>query len=92
MAAALDSGRQISEDLSVMGLIMAPNQAELTVPAVTAVSPPISEMGKAAVDQLIDRIDGKSGDTGQWLFQGELELRDTTGPAKRGRASRVTVK
>jgi LacI family transcriptional regulator, repressor for deo operon, udp, cdd, tsx, nupC, and nupG len=91
MAAALDAGRCIAEDLSVMGLIMAPNQAELTMPAVTAVSPPISEMGKSAVDQLIDRIEGNSSDTGQWLFQGELELRDTTGPAKRVRASRATT-
>lgn len=91
MAAALDAGRRIPDDLSVMGLIIAPNQAELTVPAVTAVSPPIREMGKSAVDQLIDRIEGTSNDTGQWLFQGELELRDTTGPAKRGRASRAAV-
>ncbi len=91
MAAALDAGRRIPEDISVIGLIMAPIQAELTMPAVTAVSPPINEMGKSAVDQLIDRIEGKSTDTGQWLFQGELELRETTGPARRGRASRAVV-
>lgn len=91
MAAALDAGRRIPEDLSVIGLIMAPNQAELTMPAVTAVSPPINEMGKSAVDQLIDRIEEKSTGTGQWLFQGELELRETTASAKRGRASRAVV-
>jgi DNA-binding LacI/PurR family transcriptional regulator len=91
MAAALDAGRRIPEDLSVTGLIMAPNQAELTMPAVTAVSPPITEMGKSAVDQLIDRIEEKSTHTGQWLFQGELELREATAPAKRVRASRAVV-
>jgi DNA-binding LacI/PurR family transcriptional regulator len=91
MAAAFDAGLRISEDLSLMGLIMAPNQAQLTIPALTAVSPPISEMGRSAVDQLINRIEGKSSEVGQWLFQGELELRETTGPAKHGRGARVTI-
>jgi DNA-binding LacI/PurR family transcriptional regulator len=91
MAGAFDAGLRISEDLSVMGLIMAPNQAQLTVPALTAVSPPISEMGRSAVDQLINRIEGNSSDIGQWLFQGELELRETTGPARHGRGAHVTI-
>lgn len=88
MAAAFEAGQRISEDLSVMGLIMASDQAELTIPAVTTVGPPIEDMGRSAVDQLIDRLEGANHAVGQWLFEGALELRETTGPVKRGRTAR----
>jgi DNA-binding LacI/PurR family transcriptional regulator len=88
MASMLEAGRRIPDDFSVMGLNMAPDQAELTIPAVTVASPPINEMGRSAVDQLIDRIEGTSSEIGQHLFQAELGLRATTGPVKRRHATR----
>ena len=83
MAAAIESGRRIPDQLSVLGLVMTSAQAELTIPAVTAVTPRVSDMGRSAVDQLIDRVEGASGDRHQALFPGELELRATTGPTQR---------
>ncbi len=90
MASILETGLRIPDDFSVIGLNMAPEQADLTIPAVTVVGPPINEMGRSAVDQLIDQIEGTSSELGQRLFQAELGLGETTGPAKRRRASRVS--
>ena len=83
MAAAIESGRTIPRDLSVIGFVMTAVQAELTIPAVSAVTPQVSEMGRTAVDQLIDRLHGDAGAVRQQLFPGRLELRETTAAATR---------
>ncbi len=83
MAAGIESGRRIPDELSVLGLVVTTAQAELTIPAVTSVTPQVSEMGRCAVDQLIDRVEGVNDRPRQTLFPGELVLRATTGPVER---------
>ncbi|MCD5314602.1 LacI family DNA-binding transcriptional regulator [Kineosporia babensis] len=80
MRAAAENGRRIPEDLSVICIDMAPHVAELTTPPMSTVGPSAVQIGQAAVDLLLRRLDGDAAPARQLLFQGELNLRGSCGP------------
>ncbi|MCE0537001.1 LacI family transcriptional regulator [Kineosporia rhizophila] len=81
MRAAADFGRRIPDDLSMMCIDMAPPVAELTTPPMSTVGPFAAQIGQAAVDLLLRRLDGEKGPARQLLFRGELNLRGSCAPA-----------
>jgi DNA-binding LacI/PurR family transcriptional regulator len=82
MAAAAEHGWRIPEDFSVVSIIMAPQAAEMTTPAMTTVSPSATEMGRAGADVLIRHLEGADGPVSQQLFTGALQVRGTSGPPR----------
>ena len=52
-----------------------------TDPALTTVRQPIEAMGRAVVELLIGQINGRSEFGGRLLFEPELVVRASTGPA-----------
>ncbi len=81
LRAAADLGRRIPEDLSIMTIDMPPHVAELTTPPMTTIGPSASQIGHAAVDMLLRRLDGDAAPARHLLFKGELSLRGSCGPA-----------
>jgi DNA-binding LacI/PurR family transcriptional regulator len=60
-----------------------PAQAALmTIPTMTTVGPTAAGMGRAAADMLIRRLEGEPGGVTQMLFDGVLEVRESSGPAR----------
>jgi DNA-binding LacI/PurR family transcriptional regulator len=84
MAAAADGGRRIPLDLSVLSVDMPSHAAEMTTPPMSTVGPSAAEMGRAAVDLLLRRLEGDGGPPGQVLFRGELQVRGSSGPVRLG--------
>ena len=82
MAAAAEHGWRVPEAFSIVSITMTPQAAEMTTPAMTTVSPPATEMGRAGVDVLIRRLEGAGGPVSQQLFPGALEVRGTSGPPR----------
>jgi DNA-binding LacI/PurR family transcriptional regulator len=61
-----------------------PAQAALmTTPTMTTVGPIAAGMGGAAADMLIRRLEGDLSAVAQVLFDGVLEVRESSGPAPR---------
>lgn len=81
LRAAHDLGRRIPQDLSMMCIDMPPHVAELTDPPMTTVGVSAADIGQAAVDLLLRRLDGDSAPARQLLFRGELNRRGSCGPA-----------
>ena len=68
---------KIPSDISVLGYDNVPI-SEMLVPRLTAIGQPFKEMGKKAVDVLIDLIEGKEMDEGKnYVFEPFLTIRDT---------------
>jgi DNA-binding LacI/PurR family transcriptional regulator len=82
MAAATGLGRRIPEDFSIVSIDMAARAALMTTPTMTTVGPRAAEMGAAAVDMLIRQLEGDFTGVRQLLFDGELDVRESSGPAR----------
>lgn len=82
--AALESGRSIPADLSVVALHDM-QLAAFTQPPLTTVALPLAEVGAAAVDLLLEKIDGKSGKARVIGTPPELVLRGSSAPPRRTR-------
>jgi LacI family repressor for deo operon, udp, cdd, tsx, nupC, and nupG len=80
--AARRLGRQVPGDVSVVGF---DDSAFMTCtdPPLTTVRQPIETMGQAAVDLLVTQIEGAEVATDELLFEPELVVRGSTGPAPR---------
>ncbi|MBS4220482.1 LacI family DNA-binding transcriptional regulator [Bacillus sp. FJAT-49711] len=79
---AKEIGLKIPEDLSIIGFdntIL----ATTTVPGLTTVAQPITEMGKKVVDVIISEIKNKNQTKERILFKPNLIIRGTTAKAKR---------
>ena len=75
--AITELGLKIPSDISVLGYDNVPI-SEMLVPRLTAIGQPFKEMGKKAVDVLIDLIEGKEMDEGKnYVFEPFLTIRDT---------------
>jgi DNA-binding LacI/PurR family transcriptional regulator len=89
MGAATAVGRRIPEDFSILSIDMPAQAALMTTPTMTTVGPIAAAMGRAAADMLIRRLEhtlaGDLSAVTQVLFDGELVLRESTGPAPRRR-------
>jgi DNA-binding LacI/PurR family transcriptional regulator len=80
--AARRLGRRVPEDVSVIGY---DDSAFMTCtdPPLTTVRQPIEAMGQAAVDLLVNQIDGVGAPPEELLFEPELVVRGSTGPVPR---------
>jgi len=83
MGAAVRHGWRIPEDFSVLSVDMPTQAALMTTPTMTTVGPTAAGMGRAAADMLIRRLEGEPVSNPQILFDGELELRESSGPVRR---------
>jgi DNA-binding LacI/PurR family transcriptional regulator len=63
--------------------VMTAQAALMMNPPMTTVSPSAGAIGRAGVDALIQRLEGRLVHTSQMLFEGELTVRGTTGPARK---------
>jgi DNA-binding LacI/PurR family transcriptional regulator len=81
MGAAIEIGRRIPEDFSILSIDMPAQAALMTTPTMTTVGPTAAGMGRAAADMLIRRLEGDLATVTQVLFDGELMLRESSGPA-----------
>jgi LacI family repressor for deo operon, udp, cdd, tsx, nupC, and nupG len=84
--AARRLGLDVPRDVSVVGfddsILMT-----CTDPPLTTVRQPIEMMGQAAVDLLVNQIEGTSAAPDELLFEPELVVRGSTGPARRPAAT-----
>ncbi|MEV6849179.1 LacI family DNA-binding transcriptional regulator [Actinoplanes sp. NPDC051411] len=81
MGEAGDRGLRIPADFSILSIDMPAQAALMTTPAMTTVGPTAAAMGRAAAAMLIERVEGGTTGVSQMLFDGELALRESTGPA-----------
>lgn len=84
LRALAEGGRRVPEDVSVVGVDDIP-LAAYSSPALTTVSQPFADHGRAAVADLVDRLDGAGDDETfreriDALEQPRLIVRATTGP------------
>lgn len=85
LAAAKDRGLAVPEDLSVVGFDNTPLSEFAYVNLTTINQPP--EVGAAAVELLIERIEDPSKPVAARLFKPELVVRGTTAPLGQGSAT-----
>jgi DNA-binding LacI/PurR family transcriptional regulator len=74
------SGRQVPEDVSVVGYDDSPLIA-FTDPPLTTVRQSVQAMAEAAVQTLLDEIDGQEVARGEYVFRPELVVRGSTAAA-----------
>ncbi|AGL19927.1 LacI family DNA-binding transcriptional regulator [Actinoplanes sp. N902-109] len=81
--AARRLGLDVPDDISVVGY---DDSALMTCtdPPLTTVRQPIELMGQAAVDVLVNQIEGAAATTDELLFEPELVVRGSTGRAPQG--------
>ena len=85
-----ESGRQVPEDVSVVGFDDI-QSAAFQNPSLTTVRQPLRAMGRAAAEILLKRINRPGSELrDQYIMEPELVIRETTCPAPVGR--RVTRK
>jgi len=74
---------RIPEDLSVIALGVGDRSAEMVAPALTTVAPSGEAISHAAVDALVQKIEGRSLKPVQKLIVPLMTIRDSSGPAPR---------
>ncbi|WP_191330141.1 LacI family DNA-binding transcriptional regulator [Frigoribacterium sp. ACAM 257] len=79
--AAAFAGCSIPRDVSVVALSIGDLAADMTSPPLTTVSPPGAELAVAAVDHLVDRLEGRSTDAPHLLVAPQLVVRGSSAPA-----------
>lgn len=77
--AAREAGLRIPKDISIVTLHDVP-LAEFTEPPMTTVRMPLKELGAAAVDMVLARIDGKPSESEMLPTAAQLIVRASTGP------------
>lgn len=81
MQRAQARGLAIPERLSVLSVANSDGQAEITLPALTTISPPATQIGRAAALGMIDQLEHPDAAPAQHLLTGTLVERGSTGPA-----------
>jgi DNA-binding LacI/PurR family transcriptional regulator len=76
-------GLRVPDDISVVSMVTSPQVAELATPALTAMTSPGSTMVRLAVASLLEILDGQGGPPLQQLVPCALEVRGSSGPARR---------
>jgi DNA-binding LacI/PurR family transcriptional regulator len=79
--AARRRGLSVPGDLSVIGYDDS-TLMSCVDPALTTIRQPIEAMGRAAVDLLVHQIEGSAVGTAELMYEPELVVRSSTGPAK----------
>jgi DNA-binding LacI/PurR family transcriptional regulator len=80
--AARRAGLSVPDDVSVVGFDDSAFM-NCTEPPLTTVRQPIEALGRAAVTLLVNQIDGAKVSAQELLFEPELVVRGSTGPARR---------
>ena len=78
--------KRVPDDFSVMGVIAA-QFAEMLTPSLSGVEWPAFQAGRMAAELLIEQLTVQNAPPRQILVPAELVVRESTGPAPRGRAS-----
>jgi DNA-binding LacI/PurR family transcriptional regulator len=76
------AGLDVPRDVSVIGFDDS-SFMNCTDPALTTVRQPIEAMGRAAVLMLLKQVEGGGAAVEELLFEPELVVRGSTGPARR---------
>ena len=76
----------VPDDFSVVSVIAA-QYAEMLSPSLTGIEWPAFEAGKMAAEMLIEQLTVQNAPLRQHLFAAELVVRESTGPAPRGRSA-----
>ncbi len=79
--AARERGMQVPDDLSVVGFDDIPEAAWMT-PALTTVRQPLRDMGRAAVRQLLERVEDPRMPPARLALETELIVRGSTAPPR----------
>lgn len=80
-----ESGRQVPDDVSVVGFDDI-QSAAFQNPSLTTVRQPLREMGRAAAEILLKRINRPGSELhDKHIVEAELVIRETTGPAPAGK-------
>ncbi|MCX3061968.1 LacI family DNA-binding transcriptional regulator [Streptomyces beihaiensis] len=74
-----EAGRQVPHDFSVTGVVAA-RWAETVTPQLTAADVPAAELGRLAVDLLMERLDNPGTSPRNHLLVPPISLRGSTGP------------
>ena len=85
MHAVAERGLRVPDDLSIVALVSSPREAEMTLPPLTAMSPPSDELGRLGVDVLIERLEGDPEGRRpplQGLLPCQLVVRGSTAPPR----------
>jgi DNA-binding LacI/PurR family transcriptional regulator len=86
MQQAQKRGVAIPEQLSVVSIANSTGMVEITMPALTTISPPGPEIGRAAALALIDRLEHPDAAPAQSLVMGPLVERGSSGTSPRSEA------
>lgn len=82
MLACREAGVRVPQDISITGVDNTDLGATQT-PGLTSVSTPIVEVGRAAADQIVARLEGQPYEAFQ-VFPADIVHRGTTGPPRKG--------
>jgi DNA-binding LacI/PurR family transcriptional regulator len=83
------AGRHVPRDFSVTGVV-AGRWAQTVTPELTAADVPAEEMGRTAVELLVERLDNPEATPRHRLFAPPISLRSSTGPAGGSFSTRAT--
>jgi DNA-binding LacI/PurR family transcriptional regulator len=93
MQAAAARGWRIPHDLSIVSLVSSARVAEMTLPMLTAMTPPSAELGRLGVETLIGQLEEGDHELVQRLLPCRLVVRGSTGPSPNpSRRSRLTAR
>jgi DNA-binding LacI/PurR family transcriptional regulator len=81
MQAAAARGWRIPDDLSIVSLVSSARVAEMTLPPLTALTPPSAELGRLGVETLIGQLEEDDHQLVQRLLPCRLVIRGSTGPS-----------
>jgi len=81
MQAAAVRGWRIPDDLSIVSLVSSARVAEMTLPPLTAMTPPSAELGSLGVEMLIEQLEETHQEIVQRLLPCRLVVRGSTGQA-----------
>ena len=77
---------RVPDDFSIVS-ILASQFAEMLAPSLTGIEWPAFEAGRMAAEMLIEQLTGQDVPARQHLISATLVVRESTGPAPRGRAA-----
>lgn len=83
LAKLIDSGRAVPGDVSVLSIVSSPRVGALSHPRLTTMAAPGAELGRLGVESLIAQLEGIESSTIHELIPCRLDVRATTGPARR---------
>lgn len=86
----VDRGRSVPDDVSVLSVLTSPQVAQRANPELTAMTTPGSAVGRIAVEALLrvlEQTSGRPRPPYQQLLPCTLDVRGSTGPARRSTAS-----